>query len=246
MTDLEKIEKRKEYYKNNKEKINNKAKKYYEINKEKISERHKEYYENNKNQIKEYLKINNHYISKQNKDRYQINKEKINEYSKEYYKNNKKKISDKSKEYNKINKEKNSKREKKYRKNNKEKINNRRKQQYKNRKEIDPLYKLRCNIGSLILLNIKKQGYTKKSKTFEILGCTFEEFKQHLERQFTKGMNWENQGKWHLDHIYPVSLAKDEQELIRLNHYTNFQPMWAKDNINKGNKIITNTQIKLI
>ena len=51
-------------------------------------------------------------------------------------------------------------------------------------------------------------------------------------------MNWENAGKWHLDHIYPVSLAKDEEELLKLNHYTNFQPLWAVDNIKKGNKII--------
>ena len=59
-------------------------------------------------------------------------------------------------------------------------------------------------------------------------------------------MNWENQGEWHLDHIYPVSLAKDEQELIKLNHYTNFQPLWAADNLLKGNKVIANTQIKLV
>jgi hypothetical protein len=59
-------------------------------------------------------------------------------------------------------------------------------------------------------------------------------------------MTWENQGQWHLDHIYPISLAKNEQEVIKLNHYTNFQPLWAKDNLTKHNKIIPNTQIKLI
>ena len=51
-------------------------------------------------------------------------------------------------------------------------------------------------------------------------------------------MSWENAGQWHYDHIYPVSLAKDEEELIRLNHYTNFQPLWAEDNLRKGSKII--------
>jgi len=96
---------------------------------------------------------------------------------------------------------------------------------------------LRCNIGSLILISIKRQGYSKKSKTHEYLGCSFEEFKLYLEKQFTKGMTWENAGQWHLDHIYPVSLATDEEELIKLNHYTNFQPLWAIDNIIKGNKI---------
>jgi hypothetical protein len=90
---------------------------------------------------------------------------------------------------------------------------------------------------TLISGSFYRKGYTKKSRTYQILGCTFEEFKLHIEKQFTIGMNWENKGKWHLDHIYPISLAKDEEELIRLNHYTNFQPMWAIDNIKKSNKI---------
>jgi len=51
-------------------------------------------------------------------------------------------------------------------------------------------------------------------------------------------MTWENQGLWHMDHIYPVSRATDEEHLIKLNHYTNFQPLWAEDNIKKSNKII--------
>lgn len=107
----------------------------------------------------------------------------------------------------------------------------------KQRRQTEPLFKLRGNIRSLILQSIKKQGYKKNTKTANILGCDFEAFKLHLEKQFTKGMNWSNQGEWHLDHIHPVSLAKDEQHLIELNHYTNFQPLWAIDNFSKGNKI---------
>jgi hypothetical protein len=115
----------------------------------------------------------------------------------------------------------------------------------KNKKQTNPLFKLRGNISNLIYISIKKQGYTKRSQTYKILGCTYEEFKIHLENQFTKGMSWENQGEWHLDHIYPVSLAKDEEELYKLNHYTNFQPLWAEDNFKKGNKIIEQ-QLKLL
>jgi len=114
------------------------------------------------------------------------------------------------------------------------------------RKKRDPLFKLKCNISSLIYLSFKKNNHHKNSKTKEILGCSIDYFKEHLQKQFTKGMSWENAGEWHLDHIYPVSLAKDEEELIRLNHYTNFQPLWAKDNLQKGNKIINNKQLKLI
>ena len=155
----------------------------------------------------------------------------IKEYQKEYNKNNKEKLTQYRKEYN-----------KKYRLKNKEKLYQLRKEWKKNK----PLFKLKCNIRTNIANSIKKQGYTKNSKIYKILCCTYEEFKQHLEKQFTKGMTWENQGKWHLDHIYPISLAKDEEEVIRLNHYTNFQPLWAIDNIKKGNKIIDNTQLKLI
>jgi hypothetical protein len=50
-------------------------------------------------------------------------------------------------------------------------------------------------------------------------------------------MSWSNRELWHLDHIYPVSKALNEEHLIQLNHYTNFQPLWAEDNIRKGNKI---------
>lgn len=224
MTDIEKKEKKKIYMKiyreENKLKIKENKKEYdkkYSLeNKEKVKEKSKEYYQNNKEEVKEKVRKYN-----------QANKNKISEkrkkYHKKYYLENNHKI-------------------KQYRLNNKEQRN----KHDKYRKEIDPLYKLRCNIGSLILLNIKKQGYTKKSRTYQILGCTFEDFKKHIERQFKVGMNWDNQGKWHLDHIIPASLAKDENELIKLNHYTNFQPLWALENMIKGNKIIPNTQIKLI
>jgi hypothetical protein len=52
-------------------------------------------------------------------------------------------------------------------------------------------------------------------------------------------MTWENYGKWHLDHKTPISWAKTEKEVIELNHYTNFQPMWAIENLSKGNRFKT-------
>jgi len=200
-------ESQKEYALNNKEKIKEKRKEYRLNNKEKINERKKEHYLNNKEKINE-----------RNKEYILNNKEKLKEYRKEYYLNNKEKINERNKEY---------------RLNNKEKIN----EYFKQRKKTDPLFKLSGSIRNLIYYSITRQGYSKRSKTYKILGCTFEEFKIHLEKQFTKGMTWENQGEWHLDHIYPVSLAEDEDHLIKLNHYTNFQPLWAIDNLVKGNKL---------
>lgn len=81
-----------------------------------------------------------------------------------------------------------------------------------------------------------RDGYTKKSKTQEILGCSYEEFKIHIESQFIEGMTWKNHGEWHLDHKIPVSWGKTEDEIIKLNHYTNFQPLWACDNLSKKNR----------
>ena len=62
----------------------------------------------------------------------------------------------------------------------------------------------------------------------------------NIETKFKKGMSFENHGEWHLDHIYPISLAKSEEEVIKLNHYTNFQPLWSEDNLRKSNKIVNN------
>jgi len=208
----------KQYSLNNKEK----QKEYRLRNKEKA----KEYNEIFKLKNKDYHKIyrlSNKEILKQKGKKYSLDKE----YQKEYRLNNK----EKAKEYHLY-----------YNINNKEKRN----KYLRNKRLINPLFKLSSNIRNNINDAFKRQGFTKKSRTHQILGCSFEEFKQHLQIQFTKGMNWENAGKWHLDHIYPVSLAKDEEELIRLNHYTNFQPLWAIDNLKKSNKIIDNKQLKLL
>ncbi|HWY35515.1 MAG TPA: hypothetical protein VNX68_12790 [Nitrosopumilaceae archaeon] len=113
------------------------------------------------------------------------------------------------------------------------------------RKKIDSVYKLSYNIRSLIQKVIRVNGFKKTSKTYEILGCTFEEFKTHIEKQFLTWMNWDNYGKytgnfnetWQLDHNIPVSHAKTQEEIIKLNHYTNFQPMCSKKNKLKGNKL---------
>lgn len=114
----------------------------------------------------------------------------------------------------------------------------------KERLKKDITFKIIHRIRQLIRCSIKNQGYTKNSKTYEILGCDFDTFKKHIERQFTKRMTWENYGEWHFDHIYPISLGKTEHEIINLCHYTNFQPLWASDNRKKSNKIIEH-QLKL-
>lgn len=103
----------------------------------------------------------------------------------------------------------------------------------KNRKEVDPIFKVSLLIGDLIRKSIRKQGFSKKSRTHEILGCSFDEFKKHLESKFEDWMNWSNHGiyngelkhGWDIDHIRPTSSALTEDDVIKLNHYTNFQPL---------------------
>ena len=86
--------------------------------------------------------------------------------------------------------------------------------------------------------SFKKNGFTKKSRTHEILGCTFEDFKTHLESKFESWMSWDNYGKyngelnygWDIDHIIPLITAVIEEDVVKLNHYTNLQPLCSKTN----------------
>jgi hypothetical protein len=70
------------------------------------------------------------------------------------------------------------------------------------------------------------------------IGCTYRELAVHIERQFEPGMTWKNMGKWHVDHIVPVAhFLEHDPDGVMWNHYTNLQPLWAKDNLSKGAKL---------
>jgi hypothetical protein len=158
-----------------------------------------------------------------------------------YSKNNK----EKRKDYTDSKKEEKKAYDKKYREDNKERRKELSKRYLlKNRKpkkikETNYVSKFKVNVRNLIKNSFKRNGnnYKKRTSSEDILGCTIQEFKTHIEKQFTDGMTFENHGKWHLDHIVPLVSAKTEEEVKRLNHYTNFQPLWAKDNLSKGCKI---------
>ena len=72
-----------------------------------------------------------------------------------------------------------------------------------------------------------------------MLGCSIDSLKRHLSKKFKIGMSWDNYGihGWHIDHIIPLSSAKTIEDIEKLCHYTNLQPLWAKDNLQKSNKI---------
>tara|TARA_R110001632_G_scaffold208036_1_gene332369 strand:- start:3 stop:635 length:633 start_codon:yes stop_codon:yes gene_type:complete len=154
-------------------------------------------------------------------------------HEKQYYQNNKERINERRKVYRKANKELIKERNKKYNQANKDKRNEYRRQ----RRQSDPMYKLKCNLRQRAYSAFKNKGYSKDSKTQEMLGVDWEVCKAHIERQFTKGMSWDNQGDWHIDHIIPLISANTEEELKKLCHYSNLQPLWAVDNVIKSAKI---------
>lgn len=129
---------------------------------------------------------------------------------------------------------KNPEKRKQYRQNYKK----RKHEQRKERRKTDVLFLITNNLRSRIAKFIKTLNITKKNTTFDIVGCTPQELKEHLEKQFVVGMSWENKNMWHIDHIIPLSSAKTEEDLYKLCHYTNLQPLWAEENLKKSNKIL--------
>lgn len=115
---------------------------------------------------------------------------------------------------------------------------------YKKRYSSDPLFRIKLNVKNNIRKSFKRYAFTKNSSTFKILGCSYEEFKTHLETKFEPWMSWDNYGLyngtekygWDIDHIIPLASAETEEDVIRLNHYTNLQPLCSKVNrdIKKG------------
>ena len=113
----------------------------------------------------------------------------------------------------------------------------------KKRMSSDPLFRAKIDARNVIRKSLSKGGYSKKSKTESILGCSYDEFKLHLESLFLPEMSWENRNTWHIDHIIPISFANSEKELLQLNHYKNLRPLWGQENLSKGDQILIETEI---
>jgi hypothetical protein len=110
----------------------------------------------------------------------------------------------------------------------------------KKRMATDNGFRVRCNLASRLSAAIKCQGATKDATTMELAGCSVDALIAHLESQFTEGMTWENYSLrgWHVDHIRPcasfdLTIDTEQKECF---HYTNLQPLWAFDNLSKGDR----------
>lgn len=153
------------------------------------------------------------------------NRIKIQQYQKDYYT-----------KYREQNKEKIKKYKKQYQIKNRTKISKRLNNRYKN----DINYRIKHNLRTRFNLAIKNNS--KKSSITKLLGCSIQEFKEYIEQKFTENMTWNNYGQWHMDHIKPCCnfdlSYKDQQEICF--HYSNLQPLWAKDNLSKGGNGFSN------
>ena len=205
---MERSNYQKNWYEKNKERKNEQSRLWYQANKEAHSKRNKIWRENNRERMKELSKE----WYKNNKERSAIN-------AKLWYKNNteRKRLSCKLW----------------YEKNKKRTADRQR-----HKRKTNPSYRLLMNLRRRTLLALN--GKCKSANTMTLLGIPNIDFLwNHLEKLFKPGMTRENHGKWHLDHIKPCSsfdLTKPEEQ-AECFHYTNLQPLWASENLSKGNRI---------
>lgn len=194
----------KAYYVENKKKIDLKSKERHLKNKTHNNKRSRDYYKKNSEGIKEYQKKYS-----------ESNKEKVNGYKRKWVLENK----EYCKNYYNVNKIEICKKRR-------DRINS------------DPMFKLKCSLRTLISVSFNS---VKPYKTEKIIGCSFDFFKKHIESKFKPFMTWENKGNpkdgvfeplknWDIDHIIPLSTAKNESEVLILSHYTNLQPLCSFEN----------------
>lgn len=170
---------------------------------------------------KEYREKNKTSFSQMRKKYYQKNVSKLREEKRRYYHNNKEKKAEYDIQYRKLNKEKIKKQKKEWEEKNKD----------------EPIFKIKRNLRRRVnhLLKNKK----KADKTFNLIGCTPNFFKKHIENQFLDGMTWENYGEWHIDHKIPCYLfdLNDENEQRECFHYKNQRPLWAINNLKRSKNL---------
>lgn len=176
---------------------------WYEANKARKKETSKAWREANKERQKAWYEANKEQRRERQKAYREANKEQRKDYNKAYYKANKEKIVESNAIY--------------------------KKQKLKE----DPLFAAKYKLRQLVTHSFRRIGKNKPTDTLSLLGCSWQQAKEHFERLFKEGMSWENHGLWHIDHIRPVA-SFAENELHLMNHISNLQPLWAEENYSKS------------
>lgn len=234
---------KRKHYIENKARIDAKNKKWREENRDYSIEKSRERYYRNKDRHLEYCsayrKENKEYIRAWKKKHYTKNRERILDQQKRYREKNIEPVKESNRRYYWENRDKCLERAKGYRENNRERINASMLRRYKECPQHNIKMKSRNYINKC--LQRAELGTRKHDSTIKLLGCSYEDFKVHIERQFTKGMTWSNflAGEIHLDHIRPTSSfdLTDPEQQAEAFHYLNVMPLWAKDNMRKSDKI---------
>lgn len=165
---------------------------------------------------------------------YATNREKINEKKRKNYQNTHTMLKERArvKAYRKNNLQKVRERENLYKKNNRDKVKTYVAGRYKNNPNV--------KLAQIIRVRMRKFIKNKSYSSWSLMGADIETVKKHLENLFQNGMTWDNHGfdGWHIDHIVPCAAfdLTDPQEQKKCFHYTNLQPLWAKDNLSKGDR----------
>lgn len=193
------------------------SKKYREKNEDKLKELNKQWREKNKDKIKE-----------QNKEKYAKNRDEVLAKQKEYYQNNKDQILEYHHRYNKDN--------------SKELVQKAYIYQ-KNKEATDEFYKFKRLIRDCVLKSFKRTNHRKSSYAKDIIGTDFATAWSYLKNTWKNNYGTEYNGEpYHIDHIIPLSTAKNKEDVIRLCHYTNLQMLKPEDNLEKSDKIDWNLE----
>ena len=157
------------------------------------------------------------------------------------YKKYRSEILEKAKKYRKENKEFLAEQNKRWVKNNKQAKREYMNKYWSERRKEDKNFRLSLSLRDKLSKILKQKNIKKTIKTFDLIGCSIVDLRIHFEKQFQTGMTWENHGYygWHIDHIRPISsfdLTDPEQQKLCF-HYSNLQPLWAKDNLKKAAKL---------
>lgn len=201
-----------EWTRKNRDKKRENDRKYREKHREQIKQTHAKWREENRDHVREKARQNyekNPEAHKERVERYKSShQEQIRESNRRYREENKQKRTD----YERI------------------------------KRQTDPVYRFRTSFRCLISTYLRKKGYQGKKNVWEVVGCDFYTFLEYIQSQFEEGMTMENYGHkkgcWNIDHIIPICTAETDEDLERLNHYTNLRPMWASDNYRKSRKIL--------
>lgn len=158
----------------------------------------------------------------------------MTKYYREYYQDNKERIGEGQKIRRLENKDYVSSYQRFWRQNNREKTALYSREKYYKNNQFRLAHNLRRRLQKAL-----KNKSTSGSAVRD-LGCSVAELETHLQNHFQPGMTWQNYGRWHIDHKLPLFSfdLTDREQLLKAVHYTNLQPMWARENLEKGKKII--------